>query len=238
VPPRCNRGVSALNDSIHEPGLRLTPTESARTCRRLSTKRSWAPLPASAVGCSWFSRLTTGRDRELDAPLRGPILPSKSVEDRHFPGHFNAPSLVATLAPKAKSVCDGRPSENAALRGRLGAPVIRAGPEPTIASGRADRLQRRNGPVCRESLPYLNQVSGRPYPFYQVPLPCCSLRSDKPMHRAVAFHASVDQTDARNADLSQKAKHRGAIVQGLGILTEKKHRSLLGLFFSKTPERL
>ena len=35
-----------------------------------------------------------------------------------------------------------------------GVPVIAAEPEPTLAKRCADRLQRRNGPVCRESLPY------------------------------------------------------------------------------------
>jgi hypothetical protein len=39
-----------------------------------------------------------------------------------------------------------------------GAPVISAGPEPTLANHCADTLQRRNGPSRRESLPHPYQA--------------------------------------------------------------------------------
>ena len=71
-----------------------------------------------------------------------------------FSDRLDAQSLCATLASKARSVRDRRPTVNATPWDRMTPGTSLPGPSPTLPKRCGDRLQSSNGPVCLESLPY------------------------------------------------------------------------------------
>jgi hypothetical protein len=77
--------------------------------------------------------------REFDAPFGEPIRPSEKAEEPCFSGHFDIPSFVAMITPKAKSVHNCRPTANTMLWSWILPPALPAGRKLAIARRCPDR---------------------------------------------------------------------------------------------------